>query len=179
MTDRPKNGAALRRRTLLAGAGAAGLALAAPVRAEDEFDFGGSPFRDRFQTFRQTFRVEPDREEAERIVSNIIAGRSLRPDLVLLDAPDIAENGAAVPIKIRVECAMTKADYPVVVHLIALENPFPEIAKYRFTPACGRAEIQARCRMRATAPLVVVAEMSDGSVGMTEKLVNVTLGACT
>ena len=27
----------------------------------------GKPFRDRFQSYRQTFRVEPDKKEAERI----------------------------------------------------------------------------------------------------------------
>ena len=32
----------------------------------------GRPFRDRFQSYRQTFRVEPDLEEAKRIVRNII-----------------------------------------------------------------------------------------------------------
>ena len=126
-----------------------------------------------------TFRVEPDREEAERIVRAIIRGRAPRTDIVTLIAPDIAENGAAVPITVRVECAMTQADYPVVVHILALENPFPEIAKYRFTPASGVAEVSGRIRMRATAPLVALAEMSDGSIGMTEKLVNVTLGACS
>ena len=74
---------------------------------------------------------------------------------------------------------MTVMEYPTVVHILALENPFPEIAKYKFTPACGIAKVSARIRMRATAPLVAIAEMSDGSVGVAEKLVNVTLGACS
>ncbi len=166
---------------MLASAGAAGISIGigAGVRAAEDFDFSGNPFRDRFQSFRQTFRVEPDRAEAERIVDNIIAGRPLRPDLVTVLAPEVAENGAAVPITIKVDCAMTEEDYPLVVHLLALENPFPEIAKYRFTPACGVAEISGRIRMRASAPLVVVAEMSDGSVGKTERPVEVTLGACS
>lgn len=74
---------------------------------------------------------------------------------------------------------MTEMDFPKVIHILALENPFPEIAKYKFTPACGVARVSARIRMRATAPLVAIAEMSDGSVGVSEKLVNVTLGACS
>lgn len=168
-----------RRDILAAGtASAAVLTFNGLVQAE-EFDYPGNPFRDRFQSFRQTFRVEPDREEAERIVRNIIRGREPRQNLVYLDAPDIAENGSAVPITIRVDCAMTVIEYPTVVHILALENPFPEIAKYKFTPACGMANVSARIRMRATAPLVAIAEMSDGSVGVAEKLVNVTLGACS
>ena len=147
--------------------------------SSEDFDFQGNPFRDRFQSFRQTFRVEPDREEAERIVKHIIRGRTPKTNLIQLEAPDLAETGSAVPVKIMINCAMTESDYPPLVHLLALENPFPEIAKYRFTPACGKAQVTARIRMRTTAPLVVVAEMSNGSVGLAEKIVNVTLGACT
>ena len=58
----------------------------------------GRPFRDRFQSYRQTFRVEPDKEEAERIVKNIIKGRKIVPNLVDLDIPDIAEDGNVVPV---------------------------------------------------------------------------------
>ena len=36
----------------------------------ENFDYQGNPFRDRFQSFRQTFRVEADRAEAERIVTH-------------------------------------------------------------------------------------------------------------
>ena len=31
----------------------------------------GNPYRDRFQSYRQTFRVEPDKKEAERIIKSI------------------------------------------------------------------------------------------------------------
>ena len=44
----------------------------------------GQPFRDRFQTYRQTFRIEPDPEEAQRIVKNIIKGREIRDNLINL-----------------------------------------------------------------------------------------------
>ena len=168
-----------RRRVLSLAAAATTLLTYIKATETADFDYKGNPFRDRFQSFRQTFRVEPDREEAERIVRHIIRGRQLRSDLLQLEAPDVAENGSAVPIRILVNCAMTDADYPAIVHVLALENPFPEIAKYRFTPACGRAQVTSRIRMRATAPIVVIAEMSDGSVGMTEKTVSVTLGACS
>ena len=154
------------------------LSFIRPLRSE-EFNYRGNPFRDRFQSFRQTFRVEPDRAEAERIVRHILRGRNLRTNLIRFDAPDIAENGSAVPIKIFIDCLMTETDFPTIVHVLALENPFPEIAKYRFTPECGKAQVTSRIRMRATAPIVVIAEMIDGTVGMTEKTVSVTLGACS
>ena len=166
---------------MLAGTGAAGLALAAPgaLAQGQEFDFSGNPFRDRFQSFRQTFRIEPDPEEAERILAAIIRGRALREGLVEVTAPDIAENGNVVPVSFTVACAMTESDYPETVHVLAMANPFPEIAKYHFTPACGEASVAFRCRMRATSDLVVVADMADGSVGVARRWVSVTLGACS
>ena len=38
----------------------------------------GNPYRDRFQSYRQTFRIEPNREEAERILKNIIRKRNIK-----------------------------------------------------------------------------------------------------
>ena len=140
---------------------------------------GGVPYRDRFQSFRQTFRVEPDIKEAKKIVKNIIKGREYKKDLVNLSVPDIAEDGNVVPVSFKVNCTMEKEDYPSAVHILAMENAFPEIAIYNFTPECGQAEVSFRCRMRSSADIVVIAEMYDGTVGMTKKYVEVMLGACS
>ncbi len=166
------------RRIVLQTAGAAtaaGLAGTPSVAQET----AGNPFRDRFQSFRQTFRVEPDPEEAKRILRNIVRGREAVPGLVALTAPDIAENGNVVPITFRVECSMAGDDRPDVVHVLAMANPFPEVATYHFTERSGRAEIAMRCRMRQTADLVVAAEMVDGRLGLDRSRVNVTVGACS
>lgn len=139
----------------------------------------GSPFRDRFQTYRQTFRIEPDPEEAKRIVRNIIKGRVIRNDLITLKAPDIAENGNTVPISFSVNCSMQNKDYPKVVHILVLDNPFPEIAKFYFTPDSGEAKVAIRIRMRTSSNIIAIAEMSDGTIGETKSYVDVTIGACS
>ncbi len=139
----------------------------------------GLPYRDRFQSFRQTFRVEPDPEEAQRIIDNIIADREIKEDLILLQAPDIAEDGNVVPVFFKVNCSMQNKDWPKTVHFLAMDNPFPEVAKFYFTPACGEAEVAFRCRMRTSSYLIVIAEMADNTVGMTKRYVDVTLGACS
>ena len=139
----------------------------------------GSPFRDRFQSYRQTFRIEPDPEEAKRILRNIIKGREIRDDLISLKAPDIAENGNTVPISFLVNCSMQNNDYPKVVHILVLDNPFPEIAKFYFTPESGEANVSIRIRMRTSSNIIAVAEMSDGTVGETQSYVDVTIGACS
>ena len=139
----------------------------------------GRPFRDRFQSYRQTFRVEPDKEEAERIVKNIIKGRKIVPYLVDLDIPDIAEDGNVVPVSFSINCDMSASDYPKRVHVLGLENPFPEIAIYEFFPDSGKAEVCFRCRLRTSSNLMIIADMQDGSVGVEKKYVDVMLGACS
>ena len=139
----------------------------------------GNPFRDRFQSYRQTFRVEPDKKEAERIVKSIIKGRNIVPDIIKLDVPDIAEDGNVVPVTFSIKCKMTKQDYPKRVHVLGLENPFPEIAIYEFFPDSGKAEVSFRCRLRTSSNLMIIADMQDGSVGVEKKYVDVMLGACS
>ena len=168
-------GSGPQRRTFLAGAAATtAMTAVAPHALAD-----ASVYRDRFQAFRQTFRVQPDPEEAWRMVSNVVGERTPREDLVTLTTPDIAENGAVVPVTIKINCAMTEDDYPIRAHLVVIDNPFPEIAKFHFTPDHGEAEVNLRIRMRKTSYVVAMADMSDGSVGVTKRMVNVTLGACS
>ena len=139
----------------------------------------GNPYRDRFQSYRQTFRIEPNKEETERIIKNILRERTVLENLVLLDIPDTAEDGNVVPINFKINCSMKGDDFPKKVHVLGLENPFPEIATYEFFPEMGKAEVSFRCRMRKSSYLMVIAEMSDGRVGLKKKYVDVMLGACS
>ena len=139
----------------------------------------GNPFRDRFQSYRQTFRIEPDKEEAERIVKSIIKGRDIVPNLINLNVPDIAEDGNVVPINFSINCSMKNNDFPKKVHVLGLENPFPEIAIYEFFPETGKADVSFRCRLRTSSMLMIIADMNDGRVGVVEKYVDVMLGACS
>ena len=139
----------------------------------------GNPFRDRFQSYRQTFRVEPDKKEAERIIKSIIKGRDIVPGLIKLDIPDIAEDGNVVPVSFSIKCKMTNKDYPKRVHVLGLENPFPEIAIYEFFPESGKADVSFRCRLRTSSYLMIIADMQDGRVSAEKKFVDVMLGACS
>ena len=139
----------------------------------------GKPFRDRFQSYRQTFRIEPDPKEAERIIKNIIKDRKVVPNLIDLSVPDIAEDGNVVPVTFSIKSKMNAQDYPKRVHILGLENPFPEIAIYEFFPEGGRAEVSFRCRLRKSSYLMVIADMKNGTVSMEKKYIDVMLGACS
>ena len=139
----------------------------------------GNPYRDRFQSYRQTFRIEPNKEEAERILKNILKDRTPLKRLINIKIPDTVEDGNVVPVEFSINCSMTLEDYPLKVHILGMENPFPEIAIYEFFPNTGKAEVSFRCRLRKSSTLIIIAEMKDGTVGVEEKYVDVMLGACS
>ena len=154
------------------------LALIASIASNKSFS-NGNPYRDRFQSYRQTFRIEPNPEETERIIKNIIGKKKILEDLVDLKVPDTVEDGNVVPLTFKVNCSMKKDDYPRKVHVLALENPFPEVAIYEFFPENGSPEVSFRCRMRTSSFIMVIAEMNDGRIGVNKKYVDVMLGACS
>ena len=46
--------------------------MAIPLLLTRKVCADGNPYRDRFQSYRQTFRIEPNPEETQRIIKNII-----------------------------------------------------------------------------------------------------------
>lgn len=97
---------------------------------------------------------------------------------VTIKAPEIAENGNAVPVTVSVESEMSDKSFVKALHVAADGNPNPGVASYVFTPASGKAEIQLRVRMAQTQKLVAVAEMNDGSLFVATHEVKVTIGGC-
>ncbi len=97
---------------------------------------------------------------------------------VTLKAPEIAENGNAVPLTVSVESEMTEKSYVKALYIAADGNPAPGVAVYEFTPQSGKAEIQMRVRLAQTEKLVAVAEMNDGALYMASHEVKVTIGGC-
>ena len=79
-------------------------------------------------------------------------------------------------VTFSINSKMDKNDYPKRVHVLGLENPFPEIAIYEFFPEGGKAEVSFRCRLRKSSYLMIIADMHNGTVGMEKKYIDVMLG---
>jgi sulfur-oxidizing protein SoxY len=142
-------------------AGALG-ALALPVRAQ---------------------RVEPSASAAlsapaARAIAELLRGREPRTGRVQLEIPKLAENGLAVPLKVRVDSPMSAADHVRTVHLIAPANPLPAVARLHFGPHSGEAYLSTRIRLADSQRVFAFAEMSDDSVWRADAHVVVTLGGC-
>ena len=91
---------------------------------------------------------------------------------VTLTAPDIAENGADVPMAVA-------STLPGVKHLLVLveKNPNALVAKFDVSPAV-EANFGTRAKMGQTSDVYAVAITSDGKAFYSKKEVKVTLGGC-
>lgn len=92
-------------------------------------------------------------------------------DKVNLDAPEIAENGAVVPISVA-------STLPKVtgIAILVLENPFTLAAAYKI-PEGTQASVANRLKMAKTTKVVAVVE-SDGKLYSASKEIKVTVGGC-
>jgi sulfur-oxidizing protein SoxY len=98
---------------------------------------------------------------------------------VKIDAPEIAENGNAVPVTVTVDSPMSPADHVRAIHVIADRNPQPGVASFMLGPDNGKAEVQLRMRLAESQTLIVVAELSDGTAWTATREVKVTVGGCS
>jgi len=119
-----------------------------------------------------------DAEKLAAAMKKLIGDKSPTEGKVTVELPQIAENGNTVPMSFEVESPMTDADHVKSVHIFADGNPNVDVASCHFTPACGRARASTRMRLAKTQNVVVVAEMSNGSVVMGKSEVKVTIGGC-
>ncbi len=97
---------------------------------------------------------------------------------VTLKAPEIAENGNAVPVTVSVESEMSDKSWMKALYVAADGNPNPGVITYEFTPMSGKAQVQFRTRLAQTQKLVAVAEMNDGSLYVASLEIKVTIGGC-
>jgi sulfur-oxidizing protein SoxY len=100
------------------------------------------------------------------------AGTPAESKDVSLSGPDIAENGAVVPVA-------AASSLPGVKRLLLLveKNPAMLAAMFDVTDAI-EANISTRVKMGQSSDVYAVAMMSDGKVLFARKEIKVTLGGC-
>lgn len=116
--------------------------------------------------------------EVAATIERILAGRTPGDGAITLDTPVIAENGAQVPLTVRVDSPMTAEDHVTAIHIIATRNPAPGIGTFHLTPHLTRAEVFTRIRLAEEQEFLVLAELSDGRVLQAAALVAVSVGGC-
>jgi len=97
---------------------------------------------------------------------------------VSLTVPEIAENGAVVPVKVNVESPMTEADHVKAIHVLTTKNGNARCADVMLTPLNAKGYFATRVKLGGTQDVVALVEMSDGSFLRAAKPVKVTIGGC-
>nr|MAF49989.1 thiosulfate oxidation carrier protein SoxY [Rhodospirillaceae bacterium]MDP6429714.1 thiosulfate oxidation carrier protein SoxY [Rhodospirillales bacterium]MDP6646370.1 thiosulfate oxidation carrier protein SoxY [Rhodospirillales bacterium] len=117
-------------------------------------------------------------ESANKHLQKMSGTSSYKDGGIKLKLPEIAENGAVVPLTVKVDSPMTSGNYVKAIHVVADKNPNPQVATFHLTPAMGRAQVSTRLRLAKTQNIIAVAVMSDGSVHRASRKVKVTIGGC-
>ncbi len=96
---------------------------------------------------------------------------SASSDAIKIKAPDIAENGAVVPVSIATEMANVES-----IALLAEGNNTPLVATFMMGDG-GVADVSTRIKMGKTSDVIAVVK-ADGKLHSARKSVKVTIGGC-
>lgn len=99
------------------------------------------------------------------------ATEAIESDMIKIKAPEIAENGAVVPVSISSEIEGTTE----VVALVS-NNPVPYAAKYTFGKKT-KTSVKSRFKMAKTTDIVAVVKAND-KFYMAKSNIKVTKGGC-
>src|SRR3981081_3538294 len=151
------------RRLILQGAGAVTLIGLGPLAPSLAPAFAAA--NDKYP--EDAFKVKNDAEAIK-----LLYGKTAEPsDKVKLDAPEIAENGAVVPMSV----STTLADVTSISFLVS-ENPNALAASYKI-PAGTMPSVANRLKMAKTSNVIAIVE-AGGKLYSATKEVKVTVGGC-
>ena len=113
-----------------------------------------------------------DAKTIEETLKALGAGTPANSADVQLTAPDIAENGAVVPLAVA-------SNLPGVKRLLVLveKNPNALVAVFNVTPEVD-VSFATRSKMGESSDVYAVAITTDGKAHYAKKAVTVTLGGC-
>lgn len=107
----------------------------------------------------------------EELTAGFTGGVEPQTGGITLTAPEIAENGGAVPVSVNAPGA-------VAIMLLSTGNPEPGVATFTFGPASGAQSAATRIRLATTQDVIALAKMSDGTIQTARATVKVTIGGC-
>jgi sulfur-oxidizing protein SoxY len=107
---------------------------------------------------------------AEALKALGVTGAQLSKD-VLLAAPDIAENGAQVPVTVTSKIANTQS-----ISIVIDKNPFPLSSTFEFANGAD-SYVSTKLKMGQTSNIIAVVK-ADGKFFTATKEVKVTIGGC-
>lgn len=124
---------------------------------------------------RILFAARPDKAfamtDASSVYAELFGGVPADSDLVTMKIPDIAENGAVVPITVSTDIANVES-----ISVVVENNPTPLAASFNMGPR-SKATISVRIKMGESSIVRAVVK-ADGKYFSAAKEVKVTIGGC-
>jgi sulfur-oxidizing protein SoxY len=157
------NGFSATRRLILKGAATVALVGLGNI------PFGLAPV---FAAANDKYPEDAFKQKSEADAIKSLYGKTAEPsDKVKLDAPEIAENGAVVPISVGTNLADVTS-----ISLLVSENPNALVASYKI-PSGTVPTVANRIKMAKTSNVIAIVE-AGGKLYSATKEVKVTLGGC-
>jgi sulfur-oxidizing protein SoxY len=107
----------------------------------------------------------------EDAIAAFTGGAEVGTGDVRLIAPEIAENGNTVPIEVGSDTASE-------ILVLAMGNPTPGVATFKFGPLSGSRTASTRIRLAGTQDVVAIAKLEDGTFVQASSTIKVTIGGC-
>lgn len=107
----------------------------------------------------------------EALTASFGSSQAAASEQIKVKAPDIAENGAVVPVTVSTDLAGVES-----ITVLAAENGSPMAAKFELG-AGAQGFVSTRIKMAKTSDVVAVVKTGDG-LHSARKSVKVTIGGC-
>ncbi len=121
----------------------------------------------------------PNKMDYKTAISAVTNGKQPKmSDKVKLKVPEIAENGAVVPVTVIVDSPMTPQNYVKSIHIFSTKNSNARCLDTNLSPANGKAMVATRIKLNGTQEVIAVVELSNGEFLMNKKSIKVTIGGC-
>ena len=154
----------MQRRTLMAASAAA---LAFPALAQPQS-----------KTPLSNAALAPNPAEFRKAMADFTQGRKPLAEGLYLDVPTLADNPAAVPVKVKVTLPITAQDWCEEIIVLADLNPAPLACRLQFTAAAGTAEAAVRVRLSQSQTVHALARMKSGKLLAASHAVTVAASGC-
>lgn len=110
-------------------------------------------------------------DNAEDAIKDVFGQAPVHSDQIKLKIPDIAENGAVVPVTVSTDLADVES-----ISIIVANNPTPFVASFDMSPRV-LPSVSVRIKMGESSQVMALVK-AGGTLYSTSKDVKVTIGGC-
>jgi len=112
-----------------------------------------------------------DADNSNAVTKDLFDGTITESDQITLKVPDIAENGAVVPVTVSTALSNVES-----ISIMVENNPTPLVAMFQLSPQ-SIPDVSVRMKMGESSVVRAVVK-ADGKLYSASKEVKVTIGGC-